>query len=283
MLIDMHVNPAFIAETGLDEERLQKHRNIYGLYKTDKYSLDSLDVNLEATGIDKLTMLPLVLSPAQGGAVVTNEEMAKLAALRPDFVIGFASVDPHDPHAARDLEYAFAELKLKGLHLHPSLQHFYPSDPMMKPIYDICLKYDKAVMFHSGVAMEPATLIDYSHPLRFEVLAQEYPRLRICLAHFGWPWVKEVCMLMLKYRNVYTDTSMLYFDDPRQFYHQCLEVDIGPRWIDRSFRHQVMFGSAEPRLEQRRMLEALRNMDMRESTKDMIFGENAVEFIGGDI
>lgn len=90
-------------------------------------------------------------------------------------------------------------------------------------------------------------------------------------------------MLMLKYRNVYTDTAFLYFDDARQFYHQSLEVDIGKHWIDRSLRHQVMFGSDDPRLEQRRMILAIREMDMRESTKELILGENAVEFLGGDI
>ena len=90
-------------------------------------------------------------------------------------------------------------------------------------------------------------------------------------------------MLMLKYPNVYTDTAMLYFDDPRQFYHQCLEVDIGPKWVDRSLRHQIMFGSDDPRLEQRRMIKALQSMDMRESTRELIFGGNALEFIGEEL
>ena len=42
-----------------------------------------------------------------------------------------------------------------------------------------------------------------------------------------------------------------------------------------------MFGSSEPRLEQLRMLRAVREMDMRDSTKEMILGENALYFLSG--
>ena len=232
------------------------------------------------SGIDKLFLLPLALPESRGGALVTNCQIADLVRLRPGKFVGFASVDPHSAAAAEELEYAFAQLGLKGLKLHPSKQHFSPSDELLTPLYEICLRYDKPIIFHAGVSMEPGTLTKHSHPLEFEEVAFRYPKLRMCLAHFGWPWVREVCMLMLKYPNVYTDTAMLYFDDPRQFYHQCLEVDIGPGWIDRSLRHQIMFGSDDPRLEQRRMIKALRNMDMRESTRELIFGGNALEFIG---
>ena len=165
--------------------------------------------------------------------------------------------------------------------LHPSKQRFYPDDEAMDPIYEMCVRYNKPILFHAGVSMEPGTLTKYAHPLRFEETAYRFPKLRICLAHFGWPWVKETCMLMLKYRNIYTDTAMLYFDNPKEFYAQSLGVDIGPHWIDRSLRHQVMFGSDEPRLEMLRMIRAIREMDIRESTKELILGENALRFLNG--
>lgn len=280
MLIDAHVHPAFIEELNLGEEKYRRNAQEMGLYKTEAFGLRQWDADMAESGIDKLFLLPLALPESRGGALVTNSQIADLVRLRPGKFVGFASVDPHSAAAAEELEYAFAQLGLKGLKLHPSKQHFSPSDELLTPLYEICLRYDKPIIFHAGVSMEPGTLTKYSHPLEFEEVAFRYPKLRMCLAHFGWPWVREVCMLMLKYPNVYTDTAMLYFDDPRQFYHQCLEVDIGPGWIDRSLRHQIMFGSDDPRLEQRRMIKALQNMDMRESTRELIFGGNALEFIG---
>ncbi len=52
-------------------------------------------------------------------------------------------------------------------------------------------------------------------------------------------------------------------------------------WIDRSLRHQVMFGSNNPRFEQIRMAQAIENLGFRESTLELIRGRNAVEFLGG--
>ena len=280
MVIDMHVHPMFLEEAALTEEELERSRQEMGLYKTDAFGISQWERDCRCAGIDRLCILPL---DTGGMPLVHNEKVAELVTRYPKRLIGFASVDPNRESAADDLEYAFGELGLKGLKLHPSKQRMFPADDRMWKLYDICRKYRRPVVFHSGVSMEPGTLTRYAHPLEFEEVAYRYPDVKICLAHFGWPWVREVCMLMLKYRNVYTDTALLYFDDPIQFYHQSLEVDIGKHWIDRSLRHQVMFGSDDPRLEQRRMITAIREMDMRESTKELILGGNALEFLGGDI
>ena len=197
----------------------------------------------------------------------------------PNRFIGFCSVDPNSADAPQRLEQAFAD-GFAGLKLHPSKQRFYPSDSIMNPIYEICLKYDKPILFHSGMSLEPHTLSEYARPIQFERTAEGYPDLRICLAHFGWPWVDEVCMLLLKYPNVYTDTALLYFDDARQFYAHLFGCQMGENWLDRSLRYQVMFGSNEPRLELIRMKRALEHLDLRDSTKELLFGRNALRFLG---
>jgi len=52
-------------------------------------------------------------------------------------------------------------------------------------------------------------------------------------------------------------------------------------WIDRSLRHQVMFGSNNPRFEQIRMADAITKIGLRDSTLELVKGLNAVEFLGG--
>jgi len=42
----------------------------------------------------------------------------------------------------------------------------------------------------------------------------------------------------------------------------------------------VMFGSNNPRFEQIRMVEALRNIGWRAGTLDLVLGQNALEFLG---
>jgi predicted TIM-barrel fold metal-dependent hydrolase len=87
-------------------------------------------------------------------------------------------------------------------------------------------------------------------------------------------------MLMIKYKNVYADTGALYFDSALEFYKRIFTFDIPITWIDRSLRHQVMFGSNNPRFEQIRMAAALDELGLRESTLELIKGGNALEFLG---
>lgn len=281
MFIDMHVHPTFY-EAVNESAAVEEFRH------------DGLDIRLNGTaplqhifnqmrcaGLDRLCLLPQDYSTEHGRPLVTNEEIKRLVEMAPNRFIGFAGVDPLAEGAADKLEHAFGDLKLRGLKLHPSRQHFYPSDERMNPIYEICVKYHRPIIFHSGVSWEPNTLAKYSRPIEFEELADTRPNLKICLAHFGWPWVQETAMLMLKYPNVYADTGMLYFDNALEFYKRIFNHDIPATWIDRSLRHQVMFGSNNPRFEQIRMADAISRLGFKESTLELIKGGNAIEFLGG--
>ncbi len=279
-VIDMHVHPAFLRAICTTDRQENFAKEMYGLYKTERFSEESLLVQMECAGIDKVALLPLDLTTTYKGVLGSNQEISELSEKYPDKFIGFASVDPNDPQACEKLEEAFTKWKLRGLKLHPSKQQFYPMEDQMEGIYAICRKYNKPIIFHSGMSVEPDTLSKYARPENFEEVAYYNPGLRFCLAHFGWPWIPETCMLLLKYPNVYADTALLYFDSAPEFYEQVFEKDMGQHWIDRSFRHQIMFGSDDPRLEMIRMKNAIEKMDMRKSTIDLILGKNAMEFLG---
>ena len=76
---------------------------------------------------------------------------------------------------------ALAELELMGLHLSPANQKFMPNDfELMKPIYETCIKYDKPILFDSGMIWIKNAPTKYSQPILFEDVALEYPELRIC-------------------------------------------------------------------------------------------------------
>ncbi len=281
MFIDMHVHPAFFEPINEDEEKEQFRHDVLGIHKNGTAVLEHVFNQMRCAGLDKLCLLPQDYTTESGQPVVTNEEIKRLVDMAPDKFIGFASVDPFDKDACDKLEHAFSTLKLKGLKLNPSRQKFYPNDEALEPIYTICEKYNRPIIFHSGVSLEPNTLSKYSKPIEFEEVAFNHPKLRICLAHFGWPWVQETAMLMLKYPNVYTDTALLYFDSAKEFYTRIMTQDIPISWIDRSLRHQVMFGSNNPRFEKIRMAQAIGELGFRESTLELIQGKNAIEFLGG--
>ncbi len=283
MVIDIHVHPAFFEPINEDENKEELRHDELNLHKNGTAPLKHFFNKMNCAKIDYAVLLPEDYSTTMNGEVlVSNEEVKKLVDMAPDRFIGFASIDPHDEKAAEKLEYAFSVLDLKGLKLHPSRQDFHPNDSFMDEIYDVCEKYDKPILFHAGLSFEPHTTTKNCRPLDFEDLAEKRKDLRICLAHFGWPWVRETAMLMLKYPNVYTDTGALYFDSAREFYEQMLTRDVPMTWIDRSLRHQVMFGTNDPRFEMIRMSEAIEHLGFRESTIELIKGKNAIDFMHYD-
>ncbi len=281
MFIDMHVHPAFYEPINGDSRKEDLRHDALDIHLNGTAPLEHIFNQMSCAGLDRLCLLPQDYRREYGEPLVANEEIKALVDLAPDKFIGFAGVDPLHKDAEEDLEYAFEELGLRGLKLHPSRQHFYPSDERLAKIYDICEAYKKPIVFHSGLSWEPNTFSKYSRPAEFEELAALRPGLKICLAHFGWPWVQETAMLMLKYPNVYADTGILYFDNAWEFYKKVFTQDIPASWIDRSLRHQVMFGSNNPRFEQIRMADALTKLGFRESTLELVKGKNAVEFLGG--
>ena len=84
----------------------------------------------------------------------------------------------------------------KSKHIEPvSYTHL---DRRLKPLLDLCTKYDKSVLFHSGFSWEPDSPSKYTRPILFEDIAVEYPTLRFCLSHLGWPWVDELCKMCIR-------------------------------------------------------------------------------------
>lgn len=280
MVIDMHTFPGFFEEICQDPEKIEFRREQYFLYKQHVWPLKLFITQLDAAGIDKAVLSAEDVTTRAGSTIVSNEEVKTLVDMYPERLIGFASVDPQRADAADVLEKAFSELKLAGLKLSPAIQYFMPNDPMMKPIYEICIKYNKPILFEAGMTWVKDSPSKYSNPLVFEDVAIEFPELRICLGHFGWPWTRETAMLILKYPNVYADTALLYFDSPKQFFKTTFNDQLGEYWIDRILYDKVMFGSTYPRIEQKRMVGAVDSLTLRPLQREMVMGLNAMKFLG---
>lgn len=279
MVIDVHYHPYFFEEVCKNEETAEQRRQSMAYYKTGVCRTERIFERLTASGVDRCFLLPHDFTTLDGD-LITNEEMQMLTEKGCGRFYGFAGVDPHREDAAQVVEHAFRDLGLCGLKLHPSRQKFHPTDKKLAPIYEVCEQYNKPVMFHSGFTWQPNAVTELAHPMNFEALAASRPKLRFCLAHMGFPWVRETAMLLLKYPNVYADTAFLYFDSAREFYEYVFTKEMSPGWVDRSIRHQIMFGSNMPRWEEMRMLKALRGLHFREETMELLTCRNALEFLG---
>lgn len=283
MRIDIHVHPNFyeaVCESDADFKRSQEALNIH---KNGYASLEHVRNQMRLAGLDRLVLLGQDERSVYGRPILDNRRIAALCAAEPKLFYGFGSVDPCVKSAEAEADAALGELGLKGLSINLSKLKIYPDDKRMAPIYELATEYDRPILFHCGVSYENDTLSEYTHPLCFEKLAEERPGLRIGLEHFGWPWVKETAMLMLKYPNVYVDTAALYFDNAREFYGYIFNHEYQKTWVERSLRHQIMFGSNNPRFEQIRMAKAMESMGFTEKNLALIMGSNALVFMGEDL
>lgn len=52
--------------------------------------------------------------------------------------------------------------------------------------------------------------------------------------------------MLMKYPNVYADTSMVYMDSPKNWYAHLFSVNMNLNWLQNCFQDKVMFGSNNP-------------------------------------
>jgi hypothetical protein len=150
---------------------------------------------------------------ATGRPRVPNETIAAACREYPDAFTGLGSVDPHKPSAVDEVT-RIAELGLRGVKFHPSLQAFAPDDPKYWPVFAACERHGLLALFHTGTsgigARQPGgqgIRIDYAHPLKLDAVAAAHPQLTVVAAHFGWPWQMDLIAVALHKTNVYIDIS----------------------------------------------------------------------------
>ena len=150
---------------------------------------------------------------ATGRPRVPNETIAAACLEYPDAFTGLGSVDPHKPSAVDEVA-RIAELGLRGVKFHPSLQAFAPDDPKYWPVFAACERHGLLALFHTGTsgigARQPGgqgIRIDYAHPLKLDAVAAAHPELTVVAAHFGWPWQMDLIAIALHKTNVDIDIS----------------------------------------------------------------------------
>lgn len=278
-MIDFHVHPVMIRElVASDPDLARAVRDVFQLYFPSQ-PLEVLVAEMDEAGIERAVLLPVDCTTAHGCRIVTNEQVADLAGKSSRFV-GFASVDPSVKEAPRQLERAVKGLGLKGLKLDPALQRFGLDDRRLAwPVYQAASELGIPVVVHCGLSWSMIGQAKYARPLALEEVAQEFPRLRIVIAHCGWPWVDEALLVALKYRNVFLDTSVVSSGTPADALRRTLAERIGLDVLERSLPRQVVFGSNYPRADMRRTVRGMAALALSPSLRARIMRANAEELL----
>jgi predicted TIM-barrel fold metal-dependent hydrolase len=152
------------------------------------------------------------------GVVVPNDYVAAYVRTDPERLIGYASVDPTDGGALRELDRSVHELGLRGLKLVPTYQGYHPLDERAFPVYRRAEQLGVPVTFHMGTTPHSLAELEYARPIHMDELARSFPQLRMVIAHVAHPWEAEALVVCRKHRHVYADVSALTYR-PFQLYH----------------------------------------------------------------
>lgn len=151
-----------------------------------------------------------------------------------------------------------------GIKLYTGHEAFYLSDERLKVVYELALRYDVPVLFHSGW-----NNCQYSDVNVVEEVARQYPNLRLVCCHCFFPMIDK-CNLLVKYSNVFFDISsisdnMAILSDIKEKIKKL--IDVAPK--------RVLFGSDYSGCSQGGHIHFVKNLELNQKLTESIFAENA--------
>jgi hypothetical protein len=209
----------------------------------------------------------------------TNEEIGDLAAEHPDVIIPFASVHPLRGKAgARIARRLIEQYGFRGFKFHPSVQEFYPNDPVAFPIYEVLAEYGLPALFHtgqngvgSGTPGGGGIRLKYSNPMFLDDVAVDFPQMPIIMAHPSFPWQDEALAIAVHKAQVYIDLSGW---SPKYFPPQLVQ------YANTLLRKKVLFGTDFPLFTPERWIADLEKTEIRDSVKPDLMLHNAARLFG---
>jgi predicted TIM-barrel fold metal-dependent hydrolase len=213
-----------------------------------------------------------------GRPAVPNEEVAAVASANDDVLIPFASVDPHRPNAADEVERLVRDHGVRGFKFHPNIQAFFPNDRAFYPVYEAIQAAGVPALFHSGHSGIGSGLpggggirLKYSNPMHVDDVAVDFPDLQIVLAHPSFPWQDEAISVALHKRQVYIDLSGW---SPKYFPPQLVQ------YANTLLKDRVLFGSDYPMITPDRWLADFEEAPFRDEVRPLVLKENAARLLG---
>ena len=120
-----------------------------------------------------------------------------------------------------------------------------PNDPKLEPYFALAEELDIPVCLHTGFGPpmspymgDPNFRMRHGNPLLLEDVLVKHSRLRIYIAHGGYPNLSETIALMLMYRQVYMDISAINWLLTREEFHAYLQ-----RLMQARLGKRIMFGT----------------------------------------
>lgn len=153
----------------------------WGINWEDKYGTDPTEWLriLDKHHVDKAMLMPTRGLTRNSDIKKSNDIIKETCDRSGGRLFPLSSVHPDfGDESVKELERCFIDLDMRGLKLHPWIQGFSTSGPVMDELVKVCGNYKVPVIFHDGTPC-------YSMPSQVGGLALRFPGTNFVLGHSG--------------------------------------------------------------------------------------------------
>lgn len=226
-------------------------------------TVDGLVAAMDRAGIDVSVMQPVATKPSQVASI--NDWSAMRSS---DRIVPFGAMHPAFENPENEIA-RMASLGLRGFKMHPEYQDFSPDEPRMRAIYGSAREHDMVVLFHAGADIARPTL--RGTPAALSHVLDDFPDLRVVLAHMGGFRMWDDVERLLAGRDVFLDTAYTLGHLPDDEFVALARAH--------GIEH-VLFGTDGPWTDAAAELEHLSSLPFTPSELDGILGGNAEALLG---
>ena len=183
----------------------------------------------------------------------------------------FAAYHPDDDHALEMAERLLENPKILGFKLQLLVQNFYPFDARLFPLYEMVIKKNKHILFHTGTGPVGNPFVGLEPFMR---LLDKFPELPATVAHMGAHEYEGFIRLLDRYPKLYLDTAFCFLPPPYEGYK------LGPDYLEK-YKSRILYGSDYPNLITPREaeIENLLKKGLSQDFYDKVFYENGIALI----
>lgn len=262
----------------------------------------------------RFVILPMDMAYMGAGKVPAaleqqHDELARLRDEFPEIVVPFAAVDPRRPGVVEMLKQLVEGRGFKGIKVYPNLGYA-PNHPVLMQVWEYAEANSLPVMTHcsrGGPIQKGLSKLDLDRitaPSCWIPVLEQFPNLRICLAHLGggeeWEryfedgwhpdgdskpksWLADIVDLISsgKYPNLYSDISYTIFNFDQ--YAPVIKVFLSDSKLE-ALRSRILFGSDYYMIENERFEERLLSVRLRATLGEDLFWQiahtNPLNYLG---
>ncbi len=219
---------------------------------------------MDRAGVEKCIITTNAEDPA--------EHVLKFPRLHPDKFVLSLSLDPtRGMSAIRALEQMVRDEPVVLARITPFMINLPPNDRVYYPVYAKCIELDLPIAINTGIPGPPMPG-KCQDPMYLDEVCVFFPELKLVMAHGADPWWDVAIRLMIKYRNLYLQTSAYA---PRYFPPQLIQ------YMNTRGQEKIMFASDHPVLSFERCVKEAEALDLREGVLDRFLYANAERLFFG--